>query len=140
MCTHTLSRVLQHQLQPPSQGRLQGCNMSNGSGSRLPDRKDSDATTCTIALDPTSLQRRALVHHVSYSSGSCLPLGKGSGAPRVPQLRILPPYREGSGASTTCRVASCGLRVSSIKKGLAGLPRIARITCSQCTHTYFQGA
>jgi hypothetical protein len=84
MCTHMLSRALQHQLQPPSQGRLQGCNMSNGSGSRLPDRKGSGAATCTIALDPTSLQRRALVRHVSYSSGSCLPLGEGSGAPRVP--------------------------------------------------------
>jgi hypothetical protein len=61
------------------------------------------------------------VHHVSYSSGSCLPTGEGSGAPRILWLWILPPCREGSGAATTCPVVSCGPWISGIKKSLASL-------------------
>jgi hypothetical protein len=75
-----------------------------------------------VALDPTSLQGRALVHHVSYSNGSCLPIREGSRAPRVLQLWILPPCREGSVAATTYPAVSCGPWVSNIKKSLAGLP------------------
>jgi hypothetical protein len=59
------------------------------------------------------------MRHVSYSSGSYLPTGYGSGAPHVLWLWILPPYREGSGAATACPVVSCGLQASSIKKSLA---------------------
>jgi hypothetical protein len=95
--------------------------MSSDSGSRLPNRKSSDAVTCTVASDPTSLQGRAMVHHVSYSSRSYLPSGEGSGALRVPRLRILPPYQEDSGVATACHTVSCGLRDQSIKKSLAGL-------------------
>jgi hypothetical protein len=61
------------------------------------------------------------VCHMSYSSESCLPAGEGSEALRVLQLWILPPYREGSGATTVCLAVSCGPRVSSIKKSLADL-------------------
>jgi hypothetical protein len=81
--THTLSRALQHRTLPLSQGGLRGCHVSSGSGSRLTDRKGTDATTCTVALDPTSLQGRALVRYMSYSFRSCLPAGEGSGAPCV---------------------------------------------------------
>jgi hypothetical protein len=69
--------------------------MSSGSGSHLPDWKDSEAFTCTMAPDPASLQGRALVCHISYNSGSYLPAGEGSRAPHVLRLQILPPYREG---------------------------------------------
>jgi hypothetical protein len=50
---------------------------------------------CTVAPDPVFLQGRALVRHVSYMSGSYLPVGEGSGVPRVLHLRILPPCRGG---------------------------------------------
>jgi hypothetical protein len=93
-CTHMPPRALQHRFQPPSQGGLQGYHMSNGSRSRLPDRRTPTlprvpwlwtlppcrgglwCTTCHIALDPTSLQGRALERRVSHSSGSCLPSGR----------------------------------------------------------------
>jgi hypothetical protein len=51
--------------------------------------------TCLTAPDPTSLQGRAPVRHVSYNSGSCLPTGEVFGAPRVLQLQILFPCRGG---------------------------------------------
>jgi hypothetical protein len=35
---------------------------------------------------------------------------------------MLPPYREGSGAATTCLAVSSGLWASSIKKSLVDLP------------------
>jgi hypothetical protein len=35
------------------------------------------------------------MRHVSYSFGSCLPIGRGSGAPRALQHRTLPPSRGG---------------------------------------------
>jgi hypothetical protein len=83
--------------------------VSSGSRPRLPDRKASDATMCAVAPDPASLhgrgsgaprvlhgglrcarcptapdpaslQGRALGCRVSYNSGSCLPVGEGSGA------------------------------------------------------------
>jgi hypothetical protein len=93
----------------------------SGSGSHLPVRKSSDATTCTVAPDPTSLQWRVLVRHVSYNFESCLPVGEGSGASRVLHLGIMPPYREDFGATTACPTVSCGPRASSIKKILAVL-------------------
>jgi hypothetical protein len=77
---------------------------------------------CTVAPDPTSSQARVPVRHVSYSYGSCLPPRESSGAPRVPQLWILPLYQEGSGAVTACPAVSYGPRASSIKKSLADLP------------------
>jgi hypothetical protein len=58
---------------------------------------------------------------VSNGSGSRLPNRKGSGAPRVLRLRILPPYREGSSVVTACLVAPCGPWASSIMKSLAGM-------------------
>jgi hypothetical protein len=79
-------------------------------------------TTCPTDLDHASLQGRAPVCHVSCSSGYCLPVGEGSDLPRVLRLRILPSYREGSGAATACPVVPCGLRGSNIKKSLACLP------------------
>jgi hypothetical protein len=62
--------------------------------------------TCLTAPDPTSLQGRAPMRHVSYNSGSCLPIGKVFGAPRVLQLQILFPCRGGGGLwSIVCAVA-----------------------------------
>jgi hypothetical protein len=61
------------------------------------------------------------VRHVSYCFRSCLPPGKGSRAPYVPWLQILPPNQEGSDAATACPSVSCGPQASSIKKSLAGL-------------------
>jgi hypothetical protein len=78
VCTHMSPHVLQHWTLPPRQGGLRGCHMPSGYGSHLPDGKRSDATTCTVAPNPASLQGRAPVHHVSYSSGSCLPIGECS--------------------------------------------------------------
>jgi hypothetical protein len=91
----------------------------------------SRIATCLVALDPTSLigraptpsyvpwlrtlplQGRTPVHHVSYSSGSCLLVGEGFRAMCVLRLQILPPYREGSGATTACL---CGfLRTAGLK-------------------------
>jgi hypothetical protein len=57
-------------------------------------------TTYPTTPDPAFLHGRAPVRHVSCSSRSCLPVGESSGAPRILRLRILPPYREGSGAVT----------------------------------------
>jgi hypothetical protein len=96
--------------------------VSSGSGCRLPDRKGSGATTCTVAPDPASLQGRAPVHHMSYNSRSFLLRGEGSGASRVQWLRILPPCREGCGAATACPAISYGPRASSIEKRLTCLP------------------
>jgi hypothetical protein len=95
--------VLQLWILPPCKGGLQ-------------------CATCPTALDLASLQGRAPVHHVSYSTGSCLHVGDDSRAPCVLRLQILPTYREGSGAATTCPVVSCGPRALNIKKSLAGLP------------------
>jgi hypothetical protein len=61
------------------------------------------------------------VRHVSYSSGSCLPAREGSETPRILRLRILPPYREGFGATTTCPTVFYGAWASGIKKSLACL-------------------
>jgi hypothetical protein len=107
---------------------------------RISDRKGSDAATCTVASDPASLQGRALVHHVSYSSESCLLTREGSGVPCVMQLRIMPPCKGGL-RSVACLTApdlaflTEGLRchhhmpysflcaaASNIKKSLTGLP------------------
>jgi hypothetical protein len=44
--------VLQYRTLPPSQGGLQGCHVSNGSKTHLPDRKSSDAAMCTVAPEP----------------------------------------------------------------------------------------
>jgi hypothetical protein len=38
-----------------------------------------------------------------------------------PVAPILPPYREGSGATTACPTVFCGPRASSVKKSLACL-------------------
>jgi hypothetical protein len=59
------------------------------------------SAACPTALDPASQQGRALERHVSYSSGSHLPIVEGSEAPRVLQLRILLPYRGGGCSATT---------------------------------------
>jgi hypothetical protein len=61
------------------------------------------------------------MRHMSYSFGSCLHAGEGSGASRVLRLWILPPYREGYNTATTCPAVFCRLRASNIKKSLAGL-------------------
>jgi copper chaperone CopZ len=61
------------------------------------------------------------MHHVSYSSGSYLPVGESFGASCVLQLQILPPYREGSGATITYSAVSCGSCALNIKKSLASL-------------------
>jgi hypothetical protein len=95
--------------------------VSSGFGSHLPDRKGSDAVMCTVASDPASLQRRAPVHHVSCSSESYLLTGENSGLPHVLRLRILPPYREGSGAAIACPAVPCGPCALNIKKSLASL-------------------
>jgi hypothetical protein len=58
---------------------------------------------CHTAPNLTSLQGRAPVHHVSYSSRSCLPTG------------------EGSDGTIACPAISCGPQASSIKKSLADL-------------------
>jgi hypothetical protein len=50
-------RVLQLWILPPCRGALQ-------------------SIVCPTALDPTSLQGRALECHVSYGSESCLPTGR----------------------------------------------------------------
>jgi hypothetical protein len=60
-----------------------------------PYKGELRCVTCTVAPDPIFLQRRTPMHHVSYSSGSCLHIGEGSGASHVLQLQILPPYRGG---------------------------------------------
>jgi hypothetical protein len=52
VCTHAPPHVLQYCTQPPSQGGLQSCHVSSGSGPRLPDRKGFDAATCIVAPDP----------------------------------------------------------------------------------------
>jgi hypothetical protein len=62
------------------------------------------------------------VRHVPYSSGSCLPRGEGSRASHVLRLQTLPPYREGSGATTACPAVPCGPWASNIKESLADLP------------------
>jgi hypothetical protein len=94
-CTHALPRALQHRTLPPSKGGLRGCHVLIGSRSCLRDRKGSGTTTCTVAPDPASLQGRAPVHHVFYSSRSYPPVREGSGASRVLQLRILPHSKGG---------------------------------------------
>jgi hypothetical protein len=76
---------------------------------------------CPTAPDPTSLLGRASERRVCYDTGSCLPAGEGSRAPRVLRLRILHPYREGSGNATVCPVVSRGPQASSMKKHIAGL-------------------
>jgi hypothetical protein len=114
-------RALQHRTLPLSQGGLRSCYVCSGSRSHLPDRKGSGTVICTVAPNPTSLQGRAPVHHVSYSSGSCLPIGEGSGASHVLRLWILPPYREGSSATIACPVISCGPWALNIKKNLASM-------------------
>jgi hypothetical protein len=115
--------------------------VSIGSASHLPDRKGSGTTTCTVALNPASLQGRAPVRHMFYSSGSCLLAGEGSEAPHILQLRILPSYRGGLRRATypmaldpaslpgglRCRHRmSCGflwtVGLRYIKNGLASLP------------------
>jgi hypothetical protein len=55
-------------------------------------------------------------------SGPHLPAGEGSGALHVLWLRMLPPCREGSSATTASHAAPYGPRASSIKKNLAELP------------------
>jgi hypothetical protein len=68
-------------------------------------------------------------------SGPCLPAGEGSGALRVLWLQILPPYQEGSDATTASPTAPCGLRASIIKKNLAGLPmQLGSHIFEACTH------
>jgi hypothetical protein len=99
-CTHMAPRALQHQTLLSSQGGLRGYHVSNDSRSHLPDRKGSSTATCTVTLDPASLQGRAPVHHVSYSFRSCLPPREGSSASRVLQLRILPPSKGGLRCAT----------------------------------------
>jgi hypothetical protein len=92
---HVLPRSLQHWTLPSSKGWLRGCHMSRGFESCLPNRKASGATACTVAPNPASLQGRAPMCHVYRGSGPHLPAMEDSGAPRVLQLRILPPYRGG---------------------------------------------
>jgi hypothetical protein len=94
-CTHVLPRALRHLTLPPSQGALRGCHVSSGPRSHLPDIKGSTAASCTVALDPASLQGRVPEHHMSYSSRSFLTAREGSGSLCVLQLWILPPSKEG---------------------------------------------
>jgi hypothetical protein len=103
-CSHAPPRVLQHRTLLPNQGELQGCHMSCGSGSHLLDRKGSGAATCTVALNPASLQGRALMHYVYRSSRPCLLAREGSSAPHVLQLRNLSPCR-GELQCATCPIA-----------------------------------
>jgi hypothetical protein len=97
-----LPHVLWLRTSPPCRDGLWCCHVSYGSGSCQLAQEGSGAATCLMALGLASLPRRALA------------------LPRVPWLWTLPPCGEGSSAAM-CLVVSCGPRVSSIKKGLAGL-------------------
>jgi hypothetical protein len=77
--------------------------MSHGIGPLSPAREGSDVTMWIVAPDPASL------------------LGRAPVPPRVPLLRNLPPFQEGSGA-VTHHAVPCGPRASRIKKSLADLP------------------
>jgi hypothetical protein len=117
-------------------------------------------TTCPAALNPTSMIRRA-------SAQPCVPWlrthWEGSGAPCVQRLWIPPPDKNGSRPAgrapvhrVSCGFESClpvgrapGCRTSCGSLWAAGLKhkekpsrpaRAARLTCSQCTCTCFQGA
>jgi hypothetical protein len=76
-------------------GRPTVCHhVSYSSGSCLPAEVGSGAATCSAALEPASLVKRAL-------APPCVPwvrtYWEGSSAPCVMCLRILPPCGEGSG-------------------------------------------
>jgi hypothetical protein len=97
-------RAQLHQTLPLCQGGLRHCHVSSVSRPHLPAREGSGATTCIMALDPTSLLRRALE------------------PPYGLRLRTLPPCREGFGTATHPTVPY-GSLASSIKKNLPGLPK-----------------
>jgi hypothetical protein len=94
-----LSCVTQPRTSPPCRGGLRRCHMSCGLGPRLLVQVGSDAATCPVAWDLTSLPRWALALprgprpqdsppcqgglqscHVSRSPGPHLPKEVGSGA------------------------------------------------------------
>jgi hypothetical protein len=70
-------------------------HVSYSTGLCLSVEVGSGAITCHALPDSASQLRRAPVRHMSYNSGSCLPARDGSEAPRVLQLRILPPCSGG---------------------------------------------
>jgi hypothetical protein len=138
----TLPRAPRPRTSPPCLGSLRCCHVSHDSGSRLPAREGSGATTCHMAPNFTSLLGRALVLLHAHGSGSRLP-AQGGGAPVlscVTWLQTPPPCsgglrcyhvyygsrpclpaREGSDA-VMCPTTLKGPRALRIKKGLAGLP------------------
>jgi hypothetical protein len=135
--THAPPHALQHRTLPPIQSGLWGCHVPSGSGSRLPDRKDSSATMCTVdpypapykrwlrcttcptTSDPTSLEGRAPERHVSYGSRSCLPTG-----------RVLVPPPHALRFPVDHRLKH--------KEKTSGSACAARHACSQCTCVCFQ--
>jgi hypothetical protein len=80
------------------------CHMSCSIGPCLSAKVDSRAATCPVAPDPASLQGRALMRHMSNSSEFCLPIGEGSGVPRVLRLWIMPSCK-GELRCATCPTA-----------------------------------
>jgi hypothetical protein len=96
----------------------------------LPDRKGSGAVMCTMALDPVSLQERTPERRVSYSFGSCLLVREGFGAPHVLQLRILPSDMGGL-------LSDARPMILKHKEKPSRSACVARLACSQHTHTYF---
>jgi hypothetical protein len=119
-CTQLPPCVLQNRTLLASQGGLQGYHVYSGPKARLPNRKGSDAATCTMASDPTSLQGRALMHRVSYGSRSCLR-----------SLRAL-----------VCHASCSSLWATGPKhKEKPSRPSYeARLSCSRCTCACFQGS
>jgi hypothetical protein len=91
--------------------------VSYSSGSCLPAEVGSGAATCSAALEPASLVKRA-------PAPPCVPwvrtYWEGSSAQCVMCLRILPPCGEGFGPPRILR-PPCGSRASSTKKSPAGL-------------------
>jgi hypothetical protein len=125
VCICTLPRVLQLRTPPSCSGGLWCCHVLHISGSRLPTRKGSSATTYHTAPDPAFLLGRALVlsyvpqfwippycsrglqcYHVSHGFEPSLPIwGGGRG--------------RWSFDAVTCPVNLKGSRALRVKKGLA---------------------
>jgi hypothetical protein len=62
-------------------------------------------------------------------------IGRAPSSSHVQQFRILPPYREGFGATTACPAAPCGPWSSSKKKRLSDLPtQPGSPVPNACTH------
>jgi hypothetical protein len=96
-------------------------HMSRGSGSCLPARVGSGAAMCSMALDPTSLLRRAPV------------------LPCVPRYHTLPPYL---GGLRCYHVSRCSLWATYLKnKEMLSWPTYAaRLTCFQDMPAHYRDA